>query len=140
MLYTTMAHRQMMALGGQGLTQLIVWATTLNSLPQHPNIHTDTADTYGVALNRDGSIAVYTDYNYGVNVIKRSGTSWSITQRFIPDSSIRWQRVSISEDGDVILLSVIKDFKFGKATQAQEQTIRSLRHTMIVRIRFTLTR
>lgn len=69
------------------------------------NIQTNTADSYGIALNRDGSIAVYTDYNYGVNVIKRSGTSWSITQRFTPNSSDRWQRVSISEDGDVILLS-----------------------------------
>ena len=69
------------------------------------NIQTNTADSYGVALNRDGSIAVYTDYNYGVNVVKRSGTSWSITQRFIPSSSVRWQSVSVSEDGNVILLT-----------------------------------
>jgi len=69
------------------------------------NIASNTADSYGVALNRDGSLAAYTDHNYGVNIVKRTGTSWSITQRFIPDSSIRWQGISMSEDGNVILLT-----------------------------------
>ena len=69
------------------------------------NILTNTADSYGVALNRDGSLAAYTDHNYGVNIVKRTGTSWSITQRFIPDSSLRWNSISMSEDGDVILLT-----------------------------------
>jgi len=69
------------------------------------NIQANTADSYGVALNRDGSLAAYTDHNYGVNIIKRTNTSWSITQRFTPNSSTRWSGLSMSEDGDVILLT-----------------------------------